>query len=67
MSLFESYGISSELCETDKVIMDRCRKQFEDCEAVRDAVQLKVLNAFIKNRHIIVRIPAKFILKGKEN
>ena len=50
MSLFERYGISSELCETDKVIMDRCRKQFEDCEAVRDEVQLKILNAFIKNK-----------------
>jgi cystathionine beta-lyase family protein involved in aluminum resistance len=50
MYLFENYGISRELCETDRLIMERCRSQFEACEAVRDALQLKVLNAFIGNK-----------------
>ena len=50
MYLFESYGISRELCETDRLIMERCRGQFEECEAVRDSLQLKVLDAFIRNR-----------------
>ena len=50
MYLFENYGISRELCETDRLIMERCRSQFEACEAVRDALQLKILNAFIGNK-----------------
>ena len=50
MYLFENYGISRELCETDRLIMERCRSQFEACEAVRDALQLKVLNAFVGNK-----------------
>ena len=48
--MFERYGIPEEFCDLDRRIMERCRKQFAECESIRDVVQLKVLDSFIKNR-----------------
>ncbi|MBR5045196.1 MAG: methionine gamma-lyase family protein, partial [Oscillospiraceae bacterium] len=48
--LFEKYGITKEYCELDGKIMDRCRDLFSACDQVRDAVQLRVLDSFIRNR-----------------
>ncbi|MBQ3999468.1 MAG: methionine gamma-lyase family protein, partial [Oscillospiraceae bacterium] len=48
--LFENYGIPKEYCELDERIMGRCRDLFSECERVRDTVQLKVLDSFIRNR-----------------
>ncbi|MBP0969539.1 MAG: methionine gamma-lyase family protein [Oscillospiraceae bacterium] len=48
--LFERYGISKEFCALDERLIEKCRDQFDACERVRDAVQLKVLDSFIKNK-----------------
>ena len=48
--LFENYGVPREYCELDEKIMERCRDLFSACDKVRDTVQLKVLDSFIKNK-----------------
>ncbi len=48
--MFQRYGISEELCALDAELTAQCAPVFAQIEAVKERNQLKVLDAFVKNR-----------------
>ncbi|MEG1757903.1 MAG: methionine gamma-lyase family protein [Oscillospiraceae bacterium] len=50
MMSFDMFGLGEKYNELDKRLMSKCAVQFAKIDAVRDVNQLKMLNAFTKNR-----------------